>query len=44
MEKVPSLFSLALCTLTLPDFLTEHMMTLGFLFSGGDFGGGGEEG
>lgn len=44
MEKDPSLFSLALCMRTLPDLLTATMITRGFLFSGGEFGGGGEDG
>lgn len=44
IEKDPSLFSLALCKRTLPDLLTATMMTLGFLFSGGEFGGAGVDG
>lgn len=44
MENEPSLFSLALCTRTLPDFLTATIIARGFLLSGGEFGGGGEDG
>jgi hypothetical protein len=44
IENVPSLFSLALCMRTLPDFLTATMIMRGFLFSGGEFGAGGDDG
>src|SRR4051794_38666531 len=40
-EKVPFGFSLALCIRTRPVLLTAKRMTLSFLFSGGEFGGGG---
>jgi hypothetical protein len=42
MEKVPLAFSRALCSFTLPVFLTEIMMTRPFLFEAEAVGGGGD--
>jgi hypothetical protein len=44
MEKVPLAFSRALCSLTLPVFLTLIMMMRGFLLAVDAFGGGGDWG
>ena len=44
IEKVPFGFSLALCIRTRPDFFTATTMTRGFLFSGDESGGGGDDG
>ena len=44
MEKEPLLFSRALCIRTRPVLRTATTMTRGFLFSGGEEGGGGVDG
>ena len=44
IEKEPLLFSLALCIRTRPDFRTAMTIIRGFLFSFGDWYGGGEDG
>ena len=44
MEKVPLLFSLALCNRTRPDLRTATIMVRTFLFSAAELGGGGAEG
>lgn len=42
IEKVPLAFSRALCSLTLPVFRTEIMITRPFLFADDEVGGGGD--